>query len=105
MHLLAHTALQWMIAIQVQVTAHLVPFILSTVTHLFPFPLSQALPQAVEYYGNSVAMSWKLGFSQSRFYHAHRTGRERRLTHLQTSPLSRHAHFPLAFRRKVGRVS
>jgi hypothetical protein len=35
-----------------------------------------------------------------------RTGlAEPRLTHLQTSPLSRHAHFPLAFRRKVGRVS
>ncbi len=35
-----------------------------------------------------------------------RTGlAERRLTHLPTSPLSRHAHFPLAFRRKVGRVS
>jgi hypothetical protein len=35
-----------------------------------------------------------------------RTGlAEQRHTHLPTSPLSRHAHFPLAFRRKVGRVS
>ncbi len=31
-----------------------------------------------------------------------RTGlAERRHTHLPTSPLSRHTHFPLAFRRKV----
>ena len=30
---------------------------------------------------------------------------KRRRTHLPTSPLSRYAHFPLAFRRKVGRVS
>jgi hypothetical protein len=35
-----------------------------------------------------------------------RTGlAERRHTHLQTSPLYRHAHFPLVFQRKVGRLS
>jgi hypothetical protein len=44
MHLSAHTALQWMTATRLQVHAHLVPFCLSTVIHLFPFPLSQALP-------------------------------------------------------------
>ena len=57
MHLIAHTALQLMTATQVQVAAHLVPFILSTVTHLSPFPVSRALPRAVEYYGDSVALS------------------------------------------------
>ena len=61
MHLSAHTALQWMTTTRVQVAAHLVPFLLSTVPHLFPFPLSRALPQAVEYYGNSVAMSLAAG--------------------------------------------
>src|SRR6266571_2212550 len=35
-----------------------------------------------------------------------RTGlAEQRPTHLPTSPLYRHAHFPLVFRRKVGRLS
>jgi hypothetical protein len=159
MHLLAHTALQWMTATWVQVAAHLVPFLLSTVPHLSPFPLSQALPQAVEYYGDSVAMSLSAG-RRSRLYpretlsacrypfrsleptHCRslaaeslrqssvptdsygivvsdvlrqveectagnlgstttgftmRTGlAKQRLTHLQPSPLSRHAHFPLA---------
>ena len=61
MHLLAHTALRLMTATQLQFVAHLVPFILSTVTHLSPFPLSRALPQAVEYYGDSVAMSLAAG--------------------------------------------
>ena len=46
-----------MTATQVQVAAHLVPFILSPVTHLSPFPVSRALPRGVEYYGDSVAMS------------------------------------------------
>src|SRR5262249_34595896 len=50
-----------MTATQVQILAHLVPFILSTVIYLSPFPLSQALPQAVEYYGDSVAMSLSAG--------------------------------------------
>src|SRR5258707_15642407 len=40
---------------------------LSTVTHLSPFPLSQALPQAVEYYGDSVALSLSAG-RRSRLY-------------------------------------
>jgi len=44
LHLSAHTALQLMTATQVQVHTHPVPFFLSTVTHLSPFPVSQALP-------------------------------------------------------------
>jgi hypothetical protein len=55
MHLLAHTALQLMKATRVQVPAHLVSFIHSTVIHLSP--LSRTLLQAVEYYGDSVTMS------------------------------------------------
>src|SRR5258708_25496655 len=46
-----------MTATQVQVHTHPVPFFLSTVTHLSPFPMSQALPLAVEYYEDSVALS------------------------------------------------
>jgi hypothetical protein len=51
-----HTALQLMATTRVQVCAHPVPFFLSIATRLFPFPLSQALPRAVGYYGNSVAV-------------------------------------------------
>jgi hypothetical protein len=54
-------SLQWMTATQVQVAAHLVPFLLSTVTRLSPFPVSRALPRAVEYYGDSVALSLAAG--------------------------------------------
>ena len=45
MHLSAHTALQLMTATWVQVAAHLVPFLLSPVIHLFPFPCLRHYPE------------------------------------------------------------